>query len=118
MVASPPRSGDQDIAWCFKYQTTEPTPPQPDLRLCLHRVGYRVGAQRPRQLRNRSPKGFGYDFFVEGMSPPISMRPISPALMRRRFRQWFPAANLGRRSLSATGGTDGQGACALATQLH
>jgi len=63
------RSGDQDIAWCFKYQTTE-------LRRHNKICGYVYTELDDIEWEHnglvnydRSPKGFGYDFFVEGMSP-------------------------------------------------
>ncbi len=63
------RNGDQDIAWCFKYQTTE-------LRRHNQICGYVYTELDDIEWEHnglvnydRSPKGFGYDFFVEGMSP-------------------------------------------------
>jgi len=62
------RSGDQDIAWCFKYQTTE-------LRRHAKVCGYIYTELDDIEWEHngfvnydRSPKEFGYDGFVEGMS--------------------------------------------------
>ncbi len=62
------RSGDQDIAWCFKYQTTE-------LRRHAKICGYVYTELDDIEWEHngfvnydRSAKEFGYDFFVEGMS--------------------------------------------------
>ncbi|MBX3012204.1 MAG: hypothetical protein KF832_11890 [Caldilineaceae bacterium] len=62
------RSGDQDIAWCFKYQTTE-------LRRHAKICGYVYTELDDIEWEHngfvnydRSPKEFGYDFFVEGMT--------------------------------------------------
>lgn len=61
-------SGDQDIAWCFKYQTTE-------LRRHAKICGYVYTELDDIEWEHngfvnydRSPKAFGYDFFVEGMT--------------------------------------------------
>ncbi|MCB0108222.1 MAG: hypothetical protein KDE53_20015, partial [Caldilineaceae bacterium] len=63
------RSGDQDIAWCFKYQTTE-------LRRHNKICGYVYTELDDIEWEHnglvnydRSPKGFGYEAFVEGMTP-------------------------------------------------
>lgn len=62
------RSGDQDIAWCFKYQTTE-------LRRHAKICGYVYTELDDIEWEHngfvnydRSAKAFGYDFFVEGMT--------------------------------------------------
>ena len=62
------RSGDQDIAWCFKYQTTEQ---RRHAKIC----GYIYTELDDIEWEHngfvnydRSAKEFGYDFFVEGMS--------------------------------------------------
>ena len=59
------RSGDQDIAWCFKYQTTE-------LRRHNKICGYVYTELDDIEWEHnglvnydRSPKGFGYEAFVE-----------------------------------------------------
>ncbi|MEM7126431.1 MAG: sugar-binding domain-containing protein [Chloroflexota bacterium] len=62
------RSGDTDIAWCFKYQTSE-------LRRHNKICGYVYTELDDIEWEHngfvnydRSKKEFGYDFFVEGMS--------------------------------------------------
>ena len=62
------RSGDQDIAWCFKYQTTE-------LRRHAKICGYIYTELDDIEWEHngfvnydRSAKEFGYDSFVKGMS--------------------------------------------------
>ena len=62
------RSGDQDIAWCFKYQTTE-------LRRHAKICGYVYTELDDIEWEHngfvnydRSAKEFGYDFFVPGMT--------------------------------------------------
>lgn len=61
-------SGDQDIAWCFKYQTSE-------LRRHAKICGYVYTELDDIEWEHngfvnydRSAKSFGYDFFVEGMT--------------------------------------------------
>jgi hypothetical protein len=62
------RDGDQDIAWCFKYQTTE-------LRRHAKICGYVYTELDDIEWEHngfvnydRSAKEFGYDFFVDGMT--------------------------------------------------
>ena len=62
------RDGDQDIAWCFKYQTNE-------LRRHAKICGYVYTELDDIEWEHngfvnydRTPKAFGYDFFVPGMS--------------------------------------------------
>ncbi|MFN8445171.1 MAG: glycoside hydrolase family 2 TIM barrel-domain containing protein [Caldilineaceae bacterium] len=62
------RSGDQDVAWCFKYQTTEQ---RRHAKIC----GYIYTELDDIEWEHngfvnydRSQKEFGYDFFVEGMT--------------------------------------------------
>lgn len=62
------RHGDQDIAWCFKYQTTE-------LRRHPKICGYVYTELDDIEWEHngfvnydRSAKEFGYDFFVDGMT--------------------------------------------------
>lgn len=62
------RHGDQDIAWCFKYQTTE-------LRRHAKICGYVYTELDDIEWEHngfvnydRSAKEFGYDFFVDGMT--------------------------------------------------